>query len=102
MDEAQANAELVNQADQARVQRAFIGLFTSLLGADQTNLYDDAYAGNRAGQYAIANPDGSQSQQGQPVSNVQPLLGVSPSGQLAISLPLLLIGAALAYFALAK
>jgi len=99
MDDAATNAQLVDQADQQRVQRAFIGLFASLLGSDQTNLNDDAYAANRTGQYIIANPNGTYSQQGQPVSNQQTLLGTTPGG-LVVSLPLLLIGAALAYFAL--
>lgn len=100
-DEFAATAE-AEAADRERVFRTFVGFTAGLLGVDQTNLNDDAVAGNRTGQYIVANPNGAYSVQGQSVSNQQSLLGTTASGSLVLSPVLLLIGGALLYFAFSK
>lgn len=87
------------EADKARTLRAFVGFATSLLGDDQTYASDDMIAASPTGQYRIANPDGSSSVLGQPVSSQQGVF-TTPQG-LVISPVVLILGAVAAYFLLA-
>lgn len=57
-------------ADEQRTKRLFIGFLSSVLGVDQTMVSADAAPASQTGQYVYANPDGTFSQQGQPVSNL--------------------------------
>jgi t-SNARE complex subunit (syntaxin) len=84
------NADQVNQADQERTKRLFVGFLSSALGVDQNYTSEDAYISNAPGQFVIANPDGTVSQVGRSVSNVQ---GLGAAG-LTLSPMLLLLLAA--------
>lgn len=58
------------QADEDRTKRLFIGFLSSALGVDQTMHGEDSVPSRGTGDYIIANPDGSYSALGQPVSNL--------------------------------
>lgn len=83
-------AEQVQQADEERTKRAFIGFLSSAVGLDQTYANDDPFVGQQTGQYVIANPDGSYSVQGRSASNQQSITGAA-SG-LVITPGLLVVG----------
>jgi hypothetical protein len=68
--------DAIQQADEDRTKRAFVGFLSSALGIDQTYANDDFLPSNQTGQYIIANPDGSFSQVGRSVSNLQTVQGV--------------------------
>lgn len=70
-------ADATQRADEERTKRSFIGFLSSVLGVDQTYTNDDYLPANQTGQYIIANPDGSYSQVGRSVSNLQPIQGVT-------------------------
>lgn len=57
-------------ADEARTKRLFIGFLSSVLGVDQTMVSADGTPASNTGQYVYANPNGTYSVQGQPVSNL--------------------------------
>lgn len=86
------------QADEERTKRAFIGFLSSALGVDQTYTNDDAFAQNAPGQYIIANPDGSYSQVGRSVSNLNS--STAQVAGFAVTPGLLIIGAVLAFVAI--
>ena len=76
-------------ADEQRTKRLFIGVLSSVLGVDQTYSGEDGSPSSRTGTYSIANPDGTYSQLGQPVSNhttnpISQLTGI-PAGWLMIA-----------------
>jgi hypothetical protein len=82
------DATLTQDADLERTKRAFVGFLSSVLGVDQSYSRQDAYIGNRADQFTIADPQGNFSQVGQPVSNLnQPLAaaGVTPGMLLLVA-----------------
>jgi hypothetical protein len=83
-------AEQVQQADEERTKRAFIGFLSSAVGLDQTYANDDPYIGQAPGMYVIANPDGSYSQQGRSVSNQQSITSAAPG--VVITPGLLVVG----------
>lgn len=70
MDYANLVADQTTRADEDRTKRAFIGFLSSVLGVDQTMTSADGQVGSPTGQYVIANPTGTYSVQGQPVSNL--------------------------------
>jgi t-SNARE complex subunit (syntaxin) len=86
----------VNQASEERTKRLFVGFLSSALGVDQTYATDDAYIQQGTNQFIIANPDGTYSQVGRSVSNVQSV----PVGLLQN--PLVLLGLAFVVFKLVK
>lgn len=90
-------ASQTEQQDEQRTKRAFVGFLSSVLGVDQVYTNDDASASQASGQYIIANPDGTYSRLGQPVSNIQR----TSAGGLVLS-PGLLILAGLAFFLLRR
>ena len=77
-------------SDEDRTKRAFIGFLSSALGVDNVYTGDDTGLGTNPGQYSIANPDGTVSVLGQPVSNTQ--RGAAPTGLTITPGLLLLIG----------
>ena len=79
----------VQQADEFRTKRLFVGLLSSALGIDQTYNNDDYYASNAPDQYVIANPDGTFSVQGRARSNLN---SASTAAGLVIPPGLLLLG----------
>ena len=84
-------------ADQSRTMRAFVGFLASAVGTDQNYAGEDANPTNSNQQYNyIANPDGTYSVVGKPVSNVQ-----SQAASASMS-PVLLIGLAVGAFLLLK
>lgn len=90
-------AEQARQADIERTKRAFVGLVGAALGVEQSYSQDDGYIVPSTGQYVIANPDGTYSQQGTSNSNLNSGLGAG----FVLTPGLLLIGALL-FFALKK
>ena len=90
-------ASQVQQADEDRTKRAFIGFLGSYLGIDQTYTNADGSVNNAAGQFMIANPDGSYSQVGQSRSNLN---SVAVNG-FQITPQLILLGLA-AFFVFKK
>lgn len=79
---SQATVDSINaaQSDEERSKRMFVGFLTSALGADNIYAGTDNQVGNRSDQYIIANPDGTASALGQPVSNRQSIVAqdISP------------------------
>lgn len=57
--------------DEEKAVSLFLGMGNSIVGQDQTYTGMDGAAVNPAGQYRIANPDGTYSVQGLPRSNIQ-------------------------------
>lgn len=83
------------EQDDERAMRMFVGLFRSLLGQDQTDPYLDADpTGERLVQFQIANPDGTASIVGKPVSNVQQGAQPMPVTVGGVPLSWLVLGAA--------
>lgn len=76
----------VQQSDEERTKRLFVGFLSSALGVDQTYSGSDQHIASAPDQYVIANPDGSYSVVGRSRSNLQ-----SPAVATGIS-PLLLLG----------
>ena len=85
---SQATADSINAAgsDEERTKRMFVGFLSSALGVDNLYASTDNQVGNPTGQYIIANPDGTASVQGQPVSNRQSVAatGLSPGMMLLL------------------
>ena len=90
MLQSEATALRENEADEERTKRLFVGLFASALGVDQNYVGDDGRALSPTGQYIIANPDGTYSELGRSVSNVQQAAAPAASG-LTLSPGLLLV-----------
>lgn len=85
-----------DKADEERTKREFIGFLSSVLGVDQSYTTDDGRVMSwQPGQYVIANPDGTASQLGQPVSNVQRAAAPAASGVTISPGLLLVLGVAL-------
>lgn len=82
----------------ATTNRLFAGFLNSIVGADNNYVGEDGYAVNTAGQYVIANPDGTVSVLGQARSNVQGQTIVTGSPTLLVWLGL----GALVYFLFKK
>lgn len=77
-------------ADEQRTKRLFVGFLSGLLGVDQSYTGEDSAPASRTGTYQIANPDGTYSVLGQPVSsqNQNPISTIT-----GISAEVLLLGA---------
>lgn len=92
-----AAALTANQAansDEERTKRLFVGFLSSALGVDQTYAGEDGYAASSTGTYTIANPDGTYSVLGQPVSNQNTpavVAGIPPGFLLLVGLVLFLL-----------
>lgn len=96
MNQVQAAQIAADQADEDRTKRLFVGFLSSALGVDQSYTSDDARASSTLpDRYIIANPDGTFSTLGQPVSNVQRATAPAAAGVTISPGLLLLIGAAL-------
>lgn len=91
------NPTQAQNADEERTKRAFIGFLSSALGVDQSYTSEDAVPSNQTGQYTIANPDGTVSVLGQPVSNAQ--RGISAPAGIVITPGLLLVIGLVLYLA---
>jgi hypothetical protein len=86
------------ESDTTTTNRLFAGFLNSIVGADNNYIGEDSHVNNPAGQYVIANPDGSVSVLGQAQSNLQ-------STRIATGSPplLMLLGlGALVYFLIVK
>lgn len=89
-------ADQTRDNDEERTKRLFIGFLSSALGVDQitTDADSSPYGGSPG--YTIANPDGTYSALGQPVSNLNamaaPAAGIPPG--------LLMLGLAVLVYAL--
>lgn len=70
---SQSTVDSINTAksDEERTKRIFIGALNSYLGEDNIYAGTDNQVGSPTGVYMIANPDGTASVLGQPVSNRQ-------------------------------
>lgn len=92
-----AAALTANQAadsDEQRTKRLFVGFLSSALGVDQTYSGEDGQASSSTGTYTIANPDGTYSVLGQPISNQNTpgvAAGIPPGFLLLVGLVLLLL-----------
>ena len=83
-----------DRADEERTKRLFVGFLSSVLGVDQTFNGEDGRAQSSANQYIIGNPDGTYSQLGRPVSNVQAgttVAGIPTGFLLLVGLALLIL-----------
>ncbi|WP_310611648.1 hypothetical protein [Limnohabitans sp.] len=87
------------ESDWTRALRMFTGMANSIVGSDQNLNGEDPYASSQAGQYVVANPDGSYATMGVARSNLQTPLQPTAAGFSIM--PLLLIGGAI-YFLVAK
>lgn len=87
------------QTNQSITDRVFVGLGYSIVGnSDQAYVGGDSRIQNNTGQFAIANPDGSVSIVGQPVSNLQGTVAGLPMGTMAMGVAAI----AAVWFALKK
>lgn len=87
------------ESDLTRALRMFTGMANTIVGSDQNLNGEDPYASSQAGQYTVANPDGTYATMGLARSSMQTPFQSAPS-----SSPLLLltfIGGAL-YFLMGK
>lgn len=89
----------VQQADETRAKRMFIGLLSGFMGVDQNYTGEDGYIANAPNQFVIANPDGTYSVQGRNQSNLQ---GIASANTLGIPTVLLLLAGGLLLLKLAK
>jgi hypothetical protein len=75
-----------SEDDTTRAMRFFVGLGNSITGNDQTYVGTDGYAVNSAGQYMIANPNGTQSVLGLSRSNLQGVQGAAAPSLITLGL----------------
>jgi hypothetical protein len=88
------------ESDWTRAYRMFTGMANTIVGSDQNLNGEDPYASSQAGQYTVANPDGTYASMGLARSSVQsPLQNAAAGGSPLILIAL--IGGAL-YFLMGK
>jgi len=95
--QAATDANAAAEQDQLRTKRVFVGLLASALGVDQTYTTADSVPASTPGQFSVANPDGTASVQGQPISNLN-----TPVAALSVSPGMLLVVGLVAWLALRK
>ena len=88
------------ESDGARTSRMFVGFLNSIVGSDQNYVGQDGMPVNPAGQFSIANPDGTMSVMGVARSNTQTLTGSASTAQL--NLPVVAVVCLAAYMILKK
>lgn len=73
-----------NESDGARTSRMFVGFLNSIVGPDQNYVGQDGQPFQPAGQFSIANPDGSMSSMGVARSNQQGAVGSAAPGGINV------------------
>lgn len=95
MNAVTQTAIAAEEADEERTKRQFVGLIASALGVDQNYVGEDGRAVSPTGRFIIANPDGTWSELGQPVSSSQGIAQPAAAGLVITPGMLLIVAAAL-------